>query len=131
MATQCGAPTPRSQATLPTPGDVLRRRASLAAEYPQYSLKSTAAKQASFLSGDQTAYIAGIIAVLVGGALVFFVFPKRDDERRLLMEYHEHDMAAAAAPSQSNAGHGGRALRPFCDTFSRHLSGAVSRRGKR
>ena len=55
----------------------------------------TAAKTA-FLDGDQTAYIAGIIAVLVGAALVFFVFPKYDKERKMLMEYHQEDVAAIA-----------------------------------
>ena len=39
---------------------------SVAAEYPQYAAQITAAAQASFLAGDQTAYIAGIIAVLIG-----------------------------------------------------------------
>ena len=37
------------------------------------------------------AYLAGIIAVLVGGAIVFFLFPKKADEERLLAEYHAQD----------------------------------------
>ena len=91
-------PTPASRATSPTASRCptpARRRSPR--EYPQYATQITAAAQASFLAGDQTAYIAGIIAVLVGAALVFFVFPKQDDERKLLMEYHEQDMAAVIA----------------------------------
>jgi MFS transporter, DHA2 family, multidrug resistance protein len=62
-----------------------------AAEYPQYADQITAAAKQSFLAGDQQAYIAGIIAVLIGAALVFFVFPKADQERELLADYHEQD----------------------------------------
>jgi hypothetical protein len=50
-----------------------------------------AAAKAAFLQGDQWAYLAGIVAVLLGAALVFFKFPKRDDERRLLDAYHVED----------------------------------------
>jgi DHA2 family multidrug resistance protein-like MFS transporter len=69
---------------------------SVAQEYPQYAPQITAAAKASFLAGDQYAYLAGIIAVLVGAALVFFVFPKRDAERKMLVEYHDQDMADLA-----------------------------------
>ncbi len=68
---------------------------AVATQYPQYASQITTAAQTSFLAGDQNAYIAGIVAVLIGAALVFFVFPRRDDERKLLMQYHEQDMAAA------------------------------------
>ena len=58
-----------------------------------------AAAKESFLAGDQYAYIAGIIAVLLGAALVFFMmFPKRDEEQRLLVEYHTQDTAGMPAP---------------------------------
>ncbi len=70
---------------------------AVAAEYPQYADQITAAAKQSFLDGDQYAYIAGIIAVLLGAALVFFVYPKKDDEVKLLTEYHTTDMAAMAA----------------------------------
>lgn len=70
---------------------------SVATTYPQYATEITAAAKASFLAGDQNAYIAGIIAVLLGAALVFFMFPKKDEERRLLGEYHAQDMAAISA----------------------------------
>ena len=48
---------------------------SVAAQYPQYATQITAAAKAAFLAGDQYAYIAGIIAVLIGAALVFFSSP--------------------------------------------------------
>ena len=47
----------------------------------------------AFLQGDQWAYTAGIVAILLGAAIVFFLFPKRDEEQRLLAEYHAQDTA--------------------------------------
>jgi EmrB/QacA subfamily drug resistance transporter len=67
-----------------------------AQQYPQYASQITAAAKASFLQGDQWAYTAGIVAVLLGTALVFFLFPRKDDEQRLLAQYHAEDTAAAA-----------------------------------
>jgi len=69
---------------------------AVAAQYPQYASAITAGAKTSFLDGADWAYLAGIIAVLVGFAIVFFLFPHRDDERRLLAEYHATDEAAAA-----------------------------------
>ena len=78
---------------------------SVAAEYPQYATQITSAAKTSFLAGDQYAYLAGIIAVLLGAVLVFLIFPKRDEERQMLVNYHQQDMAAMAAagavPSQA------------------------------
>ena len=67
---------------------------TVAAEYPQYAAQITAAAKTSFLAGDSQAYIAGIIAVLLGAALVFFIFPKAEKERTLLEEYHQQDTLA-------------------------------------
>ena len=74
---------------------------SVAAEYPQYATQITSAAKTSFLAGDQYAYLAGIIAVLLGAALVFLIFPKRDEERQALVNYHQQDMAAMAAAERS------------------------------
>jgi MFS family permease len=49
------------------------------------------AAKTAFLQGDQWAYLAGIVAVVLGAALVFLVFPKRDEERRLLAGYQAED----------------------------------------
>jgi DHA2 family multidrug resistance protein-like MFS transporter len=72
--------------------------ADVAAQYPQYSTQIIAAAQESFLAGDQWAYLAGIIAVLLGATLVFFKFPHVDEEHRLLAEYQAEDAAATPAP---------------------------------
>ena len=72
--------------------------ADVAAQYPQYSTQILQAAKESFLAGDQWAYLAGIVAVLLGATLVFFKFPHKDQEHRLLAEYHDQDMAAATPP---------------------------------
>jgi DHA2 family multidrug resistance protein-like MFS transporter len=72
--------------------------ADIAAQYPQYSAQILQAAKEAFLAGDQWAYLAGIVAVLLGATLVFFKFPRKDEEQRLLAEYHEED-AAAGQPS--------------------------------
>ena len=65
--------------------------ADTAAQYPQYSTQIIAGAKSAFLAGDQWAYLAGIIAVLLGAVIVFFFFPKYERERALLTEYHEQD----------------------------------------
>ena len=72
--------------------------ASVAAQYPDYAQQITAAAKEAFLAGDQYAYIAGIVAVLLGAALVFFVYPKLTEERKLLQEYQTQDTAAQVTP---------------------------------
>jgi MFS transporter, DHA2 family, multidrug resistance protein len=66
---------------------------AVAQQYPQYASAITAGAKQSFLDGDQWAYTAGIVAILAGAALIWFCFPSRDDERRLLAEYHAQDTA--------------------------------------
>jgi hypothetical protein len=51
----------------------------------------TAGAKSSFLDGAGWAYTAGIVAILLGFVLVFFLFPKRDEEQRLLARYHAED----------------------------------------
>ncbi len=64
-------------------------------QYPQYATQITAAAKTSFLQGADWAYTAGIMAILLGAALVYFLFPRNDDERRLLAEYHVTDTTGA------------------------------------
>jgi MFS transporter, DHA2 family, multidrug resistance protein len=45
------------------------------------------------LQGDQWAYTAAIVAVLLGAVLVYFKFPRREAERRLLAEFEAEDAA--------------------------------------
>jgi MFS family permease len=67
-----------------------------AAQYPQYSGQITAAAEESFLKGDDWAYTAGLVAILLGAALVFFLFPKKDPELALLAAYQDEDASGAA-----------------------------------
>jgi EmrB/QacA subfamily drug resistance transporter len=64
---------------------------AVAEQYPQYASSITTGAKQAFLDGDQWAYVAGIAAILIGATIVFFCFPKRDDEQRLLAEYHAQD----------------------------------------
>jgi protein-S-isoprenylcysteine O-methyltransferase Ste14 len=73
----------------------------MAANNPQYSSEIIAAAKTSFLQGDDWAYTAGIVAVLLGGLIIFFLFPKRDEEQATLARYAEEDRALAAAEGGS------------------------------
>ena len=64
---------------------------NIAKQYPQYADAITQAARESFLAGQEWAYLAGIIAVLVGAALVFFFFPRAARERELLEQYRKAD----------------------------------------
>jgi MFS family permease len=66
---------------------------SVAEQYPQYAQQIVGAAQQSFLDGANWAYFAGILAVLLGGALVFFLFPKPQQELELLAAYQAEDAA--------------------------------------
>jgi hypothetical protein len=58
---------------------------------PQDAEAILAAAKSSFLDGDQWAYGAGLVSVVVGAVLVFFVFPKHEREEALRAEYHSLD----------------------------------------
>src|SRR3954463_15886156 len=66
----------------------------VAQQYPQYANQITAAAKQSFLDGDRWAYTAGLVAVLLGAVLVFFLFPAKETEEELLAAY----LAAGTAP---------------------------------
>jgi MFS family permease len=68
---------------------------AVAQQYPKYSTQITTAAKSAFLQGDQWAYLAGIIAVLLGAVLIFFMFPKKDEEVALLHRYHDEDTQPA------------------------------------
>jgi len=57
-----------------------------------------AGAKTAFLQGDQWAYLAGIIAVLVGATIVFFFFPKVEREQELLAAYHAADADPGLPP---------------------------------
>jgi EmrB/QacA subfamily drug resistance transporter len=69
----------------------------LASRYPaSVQDEIVAGAKAAFLQGDQWAYTAGIVAVLLGAALVAVFFPRAAEERQLLASYHGEDAGAAA-----------------------------------
>jgi DHA2 family multidrug resistance protein-like MFS transporter len=67
----------------------------LAKEHPQYASQIISAAKASFLHGDQWAYSAGLIAVVVGGLLVFVFFPKKHREEELRASFERQDESGA------------------------------------
>jgi DHA2 family multidrug resistance protein-like MFS transporter len=66
-----------------------------AEQYPQYAQPIVQAARTSFLDGGDWTYAAGMIAIALGIAVVFFLFPKHDEELRLLDRYHGEDAVAA------------------------------------
>ena len=78
----------------------------LASKHPAQADQIVAAAKQSFLDGDQWAYSAAIVAVLVGMVLVFFVFPRKDAEEALRASYHADDVATgprSEAPREAPA----------------------------
>jgi DHA2 family multidrug resistance protein-like MFS transporter len=78
----------------------------IAEQYPQYADQITAGAKQSFLDGADWAYTAGIVAILLGATLVFFLFPRKEEEEQLLARYRAEDTAAeepAAAGRQPAA----------------------------
>ncbi len=73
--------------------------ANTAAQYPQYSKQIISAAKTSFIDGADWAYVAGLIAIVLGAVLVFFLFPRHDDELELLAKYHAEDTDADAEPT--------------------------------
>ena len=67
-----------------------------AEQYPQYSTQIIAAAKESFVDGQKWAYTSGLIAVTLGAVLVWFMFPKHDDEMQLLATYRAEDTAPAS-----------------------------------
>jgi EmrB/QacA subfamily drug resistance transporter len=67
-----------------------------AQQYPQYATQITAGAKQSFLDGADWAYTAGIVAILLGATVVFFLFPKKEQEEELLARYHAEDSGAEA-----------------------------------
>jgi len=67
---------------------------SIAQAYPQYATQISEAAKSAFLAGANWAYAAGIVAVLIGAALVFFCFPKKEEEVALLQQYELEDAQA-------------------------------------
>jgi MFS transporter, DHA2 family, multidrug resistance protein len=71
--------------------------ANTAQQYPEYAQQIALAARSSFLDGGDWTYAAGMIAIVLGMAIVFFLFPKHEEELGLLERYHGEDAAAATA----------------------------------
>lgn len=102
--------------------------ADTAQRYPAHAEQIIAAAKSAFLQGDQWAYTAGIVAVLLGAALVYLAFPGRDRERRLLEGYRgEGPEAGTTVPPQrakpATGGTGKPGRRPAPRAGSRRRSG--------
>ena len=65
--------------------------AAVAQQYPQYSANILTSAKISFLAGDHLAYTAGIIAILLGGVIIYFKFPRHEEEKQLLSMYNDLD----------------------------------------
>jgi hypothetical protein len=70
--------------------------ANIAEQYPQYSKQIVSAARTSFVDGADWAYVAGVVAVLLGGTLVWFLFPRKQHEDELIAQYHAADSAGEA-----------------------------------
>ena len=75
--------------------------ADLATRYPpSVQNQIVAGAKTAFLQGDQWAYLAGIIAVVVGAAVVAVFFPRAEREQQLLESYQRQD--AAPGPEETS-----------------------------
>jgi EmrB/QacA subfamily drug resistance transporter len=70
----------------------------VAAQHPQYADAIISAAKQAFLDGDDWAYTAGVVSILLGAALVYVMFPKHAEEKELLAAYHAEDTRAADEP---------------------------------
>jgi len=74
--------------------------ANTASSYPPSEQQNIiAGAKTAFLHGDQWAYSAGAIAILLGAVLVFFLFPRKQEEQQLLEQYHAEDEARSSGPT--------------------------------
>ena len=78
--------------------------ADLASQYPAHASSIIAGAKSAFLQGDAWAYSAGIVAILIGAALVYFLFPDNEHERELMSRYADEDGRGAEPVSADSAG---------------------------
>lgn len=70
--------------------------AAVAEQHPRYAQSIAEAARGAFLHGDDWAYLAGIIAILLGALLVATRFPNKEGEAQLLAAYAQQDREAAS-----------------------------------
>lgn len=62
-------------------------------QFPEYASQIIASARESFLAGANWAYLAAIVASLIGAAIVWILFPGRQGEVDLLADYAKADSA--------------------------------------
>ena len=65
--------------------------AQTAGQYPKYSDQIIEAAKQSFLKGDDLAFLAGAIAILLGAVVIRAFFPGQKEENELLASYARQD----------------------------------------
>ena len=70
---------------------------AVAEQHPQYSDAIIAGAKTAFLQGDDWAYAAGVVSIVLGAVLVYVMFPKHEEEQRLLAAYHAEDTSASSS----------------------------------
>jgi EmrB/QacA subfamily drug resistance transporter len=70
--------------------------AATAEQYPEYAPQIIEAARQSFLDGGNWTYAAGMIAIGLGIAVIFFLFPKREAELEMHERFQREDDAAGA-----------------------------------
>jgi hypothetical protein len=78
--------------------------ADTAQQYPQYSSKIIAGAKTAFVHGQHWAYIAGIIAVVIGAVVMHFFFPSKDEEHELLARYEAESTRSTGSDDDPTAG---------------------------
>ncbi len=73
--------------------------ATTAEQYPEYAPQIIHAARESFLNGGDETYLAGMAAIALGIAVIFFLFPKKQREIEMVERFHAEDTAAAPASS--------------------------------
>jgi DHA2 family multidrug resistance protein-like MFS transporter len=77
--------------------------AAVAEQHPRYAESIIEGARGAFLQGDAWAYVAGIVAILIGALLVATRFPDKEGETELLAAYAKED--ATPAPQAPPADH--------------------------
>jgi DHA2 family multidrug resistance protein-like MFS transporter len=70
--------------------------AAVAEQHPRYADSIVEGARGAFLHGDSWAYLAGIVAILLGALLVATRFPGKEEETQLLAAYAKEDSTAQA-----------------------------------
>ncbi len=75
---------------------------NIAEKYPEYAQPIVGAARQSFLDGGDWTYAAGMIAIALGMAVVFFLYPRHQREIELLKDYREEEAASSPATIASS-----------------------------